>query len=154
MIERPVERVVERLLEVPVERVRERLVEVPVERVVEKITYMEAEPVFETRTRVVQVPPRAVGQGGGRGTLRGGWSGGESWSSGPRGWIPSRVRLPGGAGGGLPVGKWRRRRGGGFEHVPRGAVRVVPAALAGAAAAGGPDDSNPQPTRLGNPTGR
>ncbi len=56
MIERPVERVVERVVEMPVERVRERTVEVPVERIVEKITYMQAEPVVETRKRVVQVP--------------------------------------------------------------------------------------------------
>ncbi len=149
MIERPVERVVERLVEVPVERVRERLVEVPVERVVEKVTYMEAEPVFETRTRVVQVPPRAGGRGGGPGTLRGGSGGRVSRSSGAGFRV---VCAPAGRGG-----DWAGVIGaaaGGFSHVPRAAVRMVHAARAGASAAGGPDDSNPQPTPSRNLTGR
>ena len=51
----PVEKIVEKIVEVPVEKIVEKVVEVPVEKIVEKVVEVPVEKIVE---KVVEVPPR------------------------------------------------------------------------------------------------
>ena len=57
IVEVPVEKIVEKVVEVPVEKIVEKFIEVPVERVVEKIVEVPVEKVVE---KIVEVPVEKV----------------------------------------------------------------------------------------------